>query len=295
MRRPGQRYARDASGARSVASNAAALVGDEPEGWPDDAVCDRLIGDWCIWQRRRGHRTSTDDLLVAWFAAQHARAERPERYLDLGCGIGSVLLMTAHRLRPLESFGVEAQAQSALMATRSVAELPAGAPAITIRRADLRECDSATMGRFALISGSPPYFPLGTALPAADPQRRACRMELRGGVEAYCDAASRLLTDDGVFVLVHQTLYTQRVLDGAAAAGLALFAQADVRMREDRAEPFLSVYAFAPQRSAASVELPAQVERIELAVRDAAGEISSAYRAVRVALGVDAGSDPRES
>ena len=37
----------------------------EPVGWPDDAGRDRLIGDWHIFQRSGGHRTSTDDLITA--------------------------------------------------------------------------------------------------------------------------------------------------------------------------------------------------------------------------------------
>ena len=57
-----------------------------PEGWPEDAGRDRIIGDWHIWQRKGGHRTSTDDVLTAWFAASRF-GRRPERYLDLGCGV----------------------------------------------------------------------------------------------------------------------------------------------------------------------------------------------------------------
>ena len=94
---------------------------DEPEGWPDDVRRDRLIGDWHIYQRTGGHRTSTDDLITAWLASQSV-ASPPARYLDLGCGIGSVLLMVSHRLTPTVAIGVEAQPQSAHMAKRAVAE-----------------------------------------------------------------------------------------------------------------------------------------------------------------------------
>ena len=68
----------------------------EPTGWPADARRDRLIADWHIYQRRGGHRTSTDDLITAWYAV-HRRPQRPQRYLDLGCGVGSVLLMVSHK------------------------------------------------------------------------------------------------------------------------------------------------------------------------------------------------------
>lgn len=51
---------------------------------------DRLAGDFVIFQRRRGHRHSTDDLLTAWYAITHAPTPAPARLLDLGSGIGSV-------------------------------------------------------------------------------------------------------------------------------------------------------------------------------------------------------------
>ena len=68
-----------------------------------------LTGDWRVYQRDGGHRWSTDDMVTSWVAGRVLRdvllpaaaaAAGPStplalRYLDLGCGIGSVLMMTA--------------------------------------------------------------------------------------------------------------------------------------------------------------------------------------------------------
>src|SRR5262249_54996094 len=51
---------------------------------------DGLTRDFKIFQRRRGHRHSTDDLLTAWYAVTHAPPRPIETLLDLGTGIGSV-------------------------------------------------------------------------------------------------------------------------------------------------------------------------------------------------------------
>lgn len=252
----------------------------EPEGWPDDAARDRIIGDWHVWQRKGGHRTSTDDVLTAWFAAWRF-GKTPQRYLDLGCGIGSVLFMTAHRLRPVACTGVEAQPQSVLMARRAVKELPEGAPAIHIVHSDFREFvrDDAEPG-YELLTGSPPYFPIGTGVLPADAQRKACRFEARGGVEAYCEVASRWLSPGGRFYFVFQTTWDQRVLDGIHAAGLHLHARVDAKMREGRPDPFLTVYEVALETCGG------EVESFELTIRSADGEITEGYMVARRELGV---------
>src|SRR5262245_27407238 len=54
-----------------------------------------LAGEWRILQRLDGHRWSLDDLVTAWVAADELAAEPPERMVDLGCGIGTVLMLLA--------------------------------------------------------------------------------------------------------------------------------------------------------------------------------------------------------
>jgi tRNA1Val (adenine37-N6)-methyltransferase len=252
---------------------------EEPTGWPSDAAADRLIGDWVLYQRRGGHRTSTDDMLTAWFAIhRHAAASGPGRYLDLGCGVGSVLLMTAHRLKPGRCLGVEAQTQSVLMARRSVQERPPGGPDVEIVQSDLRDFDPGDE-RFELVTGSPPYFPIGTGILPDDAQRRACRFEVRGGVESYCETAARCLTATGRFYMVFQTKWDDRVLAAAEAAGLHITARVDARMREDREEPFLAVYEMSLKQ--------ASLSRFELSIRDVNGKVSPDYLAARRDLGVE--------
>ncbi len=249
----------------------------EPKDWPSDSTRDRLIGDWYLYQRKGGHRTSTDDLITAWYAV-HRGPTRPARYLDLGCGIGSVMLMVAHKIRPPIVLGVEAQSQSFAMAQRSVAELPKQDCEFSLRQSDFRDVDFEGE-TFDLVTGSPPYFPLGTGVLPADAQRRACRFETRGGVEAYLEAASRALSPEGRFYLVFQTLWTDRVLQAATTFQLHLTGQADFLMRADRKQPFLSVYEF----SRVPTTTP---HKFECAVRDEYGNVSEQYQAIRSELGL---------
>src|ERR1700757_1882620 len=67
---------------------------------PGEDLC-WLAGDWRILQRVDGHRWSLDDLATAWYAARAwllmNEGRPPARTLDLGCGIGTVLMFTAWR------------------------------------------------------------------------------------------------------------------------------------------------------------------------------------------------------
>ena len=79
---------------------------------------DQLTRDVWLYQRQKGHRFSSDDLataLVALQAAPHAR-----RVLDLGCGIGSVLLHLAWSLPHATLCGIEAQASSFELLRRNI-------------------------------------------------------------------------------------------------------------------------------------------------------------------------------
>ncbi len=250
----------------------------DPSAWPADARRDRLIDDWYIYQRTGGHRTSTDDLITAWYAV-HRCQKRPLRYLDLGCGVGSVLLMVSHKLRPPEAHGIEAQGESVTMARRAIAELPDSECNVSVTHADFRDAELPAT-RYDLVTGSPPYFPLETGVLPSDAQRRACRFEERGGVEAYLEAAARSMKEDARFYLVFQTQWQERVMAAAAEHSLALTGRADFLMSTTRTAPFLSVFEF----STRSVSEP---HRFSCTVRDEGGHFTEDYLRIRTELGVE--------
>ncbi|MEN0061805.1 MAG: methyltransferase [Myxococcota bacterium] len=162
---------------------------------------DRLIGTWSIVQLAKGHRFSTDDLVTAW----RASLAKPEatRLLDMGSGVGSVGLSTLYRMGPHATLTtIEAQAISTALARKSV-RLNGLEDRVTVLDGDLRDPSVLAEGQcFDLITGSPPYIPLGSGLLSPHPQRAACRIELRGSVFDYCEAAKRWLAPGGRFAFV---------------------------------------------------------------------------------------------
>jgi tRNA1Val (adenine37-N6)-methyltransferase len=215
----------------------------------DDALTDRVR----ILQRRNGHRYSVDDVATAWIAL---RASDPEARscLDLGCGIGSVLMMVADRFQQARVVGVEAQAGSYALAERNIERNRLGKRA-SVQFGDLRDTAlldrilqaEAAFGResgFDLVTGTPPYKPLGTASLSPDPQRAHARVELRGGVEAYMKAAVRVLEPQGLFVMCAQSDLAPRIAKELPVVGLTPIYRLDVIPRFARKSRLFSVHVF---------------------------------------------------
>ncbi len=171
--------------------------GDEITAAPGEQSI-ALAGSFRLLQPERGHRYSVDDMLVAHLAC--AGAPAPLRALDLGCGLGSILLITAWAFPKAELVGLEALAEHADLARRNV-RLNGCQGRARVVQGDLRDLALVeSQGRFDLVTGSPPYFDPRAGTVPANPGRAAAHFELRGGIEAYATAAAATLAPDGRFV-----------------------------------------------------------------------------------------------
>lgn len=213
----------------------------EPGSSADDPLSDDAItADYRVHQRVRGHRYSLDDVLTAWVAAR--RVPEARRILDLGSGIGSVAIMLAWTHRDAALATIEAQEISFALQRRNV-ERNGLAGRVTQVHGDFRdEAVRARVGEgFELVTGTPPYFPKEATLPSSDTQRAHARVELRGGVEAYLEAASALVREGGVVVVCADAKKPGRVTETLARVGLAAEEELVVFPREGK-EPLFSVW-----------------------------------------------------
>lgn len=205
----------------------------------EDESLDQVTGSWWVFQLRKGHRFSTDDVVIGWIAGQ----ARPDarRLVDIGAGIGSVGLMTLHFMDPAATtVFVEAQEVSHRLCRKSI-EFNGLSERVELRHGDLRSLESVPeSGTFDLVTGSPPYTPVDKGVVSPHPQRAACRMELRGSVYDYCTTAARLMKPDGTFVFVHSAT-DPRPERAIADAGLVLNQRRDILFRADR-PPTIAVF-----------------------------------------------------
>ena len=223
---------------------------------------DKLTLDYRVFQRAKGHRFSSDDVATAFVAFRASSSAK--RVVDLGCGLGSVLLHLAWRLPEATLIGIEAQAMSFELLRRNV-DRNGIAARVSVHHGDLR--DEALLvaigGGFDLVTGTPPYFPPDTALDAMDEQRAYARIEYRGGVEAYVTAGKKLLSEAGLLVICGDARARGRVERSALDHALSVTAHCDIIPQEGRPALF-SIWTLSRKRSG--------LTESTLTLRDAAGK-----------------------
>ena len=254
----------------------------EPPDVPPDETLDAISGHFRIFQLRKGHRFSTDDVLTAWYGTSWAPTARA--VLDLGSGVGSVGMIAAWRLPGARFVTVEAQDDSVRLARKSAA-YNGLLDRYEIRHGDFR--DAGVLGvdeRFDLILGSPPYFPPGSGIEGDHPQKVACRFEMRGDIADYCAVAARHLAPGGVFTCVFVEEQRSRLEASARNASLVIVRRRPIVFREGD-EPLVTLFVLARRD-----DLPDAVrERVwvepPLVIRTRTGLVHPEYAAVKLSVG----------
>ncbi|MCP4503527.1 MAG: methyltransferase [Deltaproteobacteria bacterium] len=248
---------------------------------------DHIGGHWCIFQYKKGHRFSTDDVLCAWYGSQWA--PRVETYCDLGSGIGSVAFFVAWRLPGADVVTLEAQERSFRLQEKSI-RYNGVEERFTQVLGDLREPEKLLKkAPFDLVTGSPPYWDEGDALASAYAQAVSARLEIRGGIAEYAKTAAAILAPGGVFATVFPDVQDERVQDALVAAGLKLIRSRAVRFKEgvDSTVSGLRLYLAGrahdlPDDFVTFVEPP-------LTIRCENGKVHPEYSAIKLSFGFPPG------
>lgn len=251
----------------------------------DGESLDALCGHFKIFQLRKGHRYSTDDILTAWYGTTWCPSAR--RILDLGSGIGTVAMIAAWRVPGSRVVTVEAQAESVQLARRSVRWNGVG-ERFDLREGDLRDPQIlASDERFDLVLGSPPYFPRGSGVEGDHPQKVACRFELRGTIADYCRTAVEHLEPGGVFACVFPVTpreQAERVTAAARDAGLSIVRQRPIVLREGE-PPLIGVFLMMRSKDLPEGMREQTWHEPSLVIRREDGSVHPEYAAVKLGFG----------
>ena len=201
---------------------------------PDETM-DRLGRTLYVIQKRHGHRAASDDVFLAWAAARVCPGAG--RVLDLGSGKGTVAMLLLRRLPQCKVIGIEALEASHDLAVRN-SILNGLENRYDPRLGDLRD-PSVLVGEppFDLITGAPPFKPVGSGTLPRDAQRAASRFELRGGAREYAEAASTHLAPHGTVVLLMDGLEQSRVRAVEALTSVSLFPHLTIAVKPRPGRP----------------------------------------------------------
>ena len=117
------------------------------------------------------------------------------RVCDLGCGVGSLLLLLSQREEELDRVGIELNPGAAALARQNLAD---NGLAGEILPGDLRDRTLLAGDRFHLVVSNPPYFRAGSGKSGGQ-----ARMDDTCSVTDLCQAAGRLARTGGRFALVY--------------------------------------------------------------------------------------------
>ena len=133
-----------------------------------------------------------DSVLLARFCTLRPRWS----VCDLGCGVGSLLLLLSQREEALDRVGVELDPVAAGLARRNLSDNGLEGQVLT---GDLRDRALLKGDRFQLVIANPPYFRAGSGKSGGQ-----ARMDDTCPVDDLCRAAGRLAKTGGRFALVYR-------------------------------------------------------------------------------------------
>ena len=150
------------------------------------------LGKYQLTQSDACFKLGRDSVLLAGFCTL-----RPKwTVCDLGCGVGSLLLLTAQREENLTRVGIELDPTAAALARKNLAD---NALSGTILTGDLRDKSLLRGDQFHLVLSNPPYFRAGSGRSGGQ-----ARMDDTCSVLDLCQTAGRLTRTGGRFALVYR-------------------------------------------------------------------------------------------
>lgn len=176
---------------------------DLAEAITDDAA---LGGRLRLLQPRKGHRFGHDAILLA--AATPANAG--DHVVELGAGVGAAGLAIAARVSGIQLTLIEIDSALAVLAAQNIVRngfaekasahcLDVTAPAEAFATVGL------TVGSADCVVMNPPFRDPAQTAPSPDAQRRVAHIGGRDVLDAWIDAANRLLRVGGALTLVYRS------------------------------------------------------------------------------------------
>lgn len=171
-----------------------------------------------VYHDKCAMKVGTDGVLLG-LLANISRIEQREdvKVLDIGTGTGLVALIAAQRLAHAEVTAIEIEPNSAMQARENFVASPF---ASRLKVVQGRVQDYSTDIKFDLILCNPPFY--NGTLTSPDDKRTLARHALSLTFDELAQSASRLLAEEGQFVVVIPSYAEGQLTDCCTKYGLYL-------------------------------------------------------------------------
>ena len=143
------------------------------------------LGSYRLTQSDDCFKLGRDSVLLSGFCT----LRRGWQVCDLGCGVGTLLLLLSQREEDLTRTGIELDPKAAELARRNLLTNGLSGQVLT---GDLRDRTLVPGDRFHLVISNPPYFRAGSGKSGG-----RARMDETCSVEELCQTAGRLTRTGG--------------------------------------------------------------------------------------------------
>ncbi|MDF3415569.1 methyltransferase [Sulfitobacter sp. M57] len=161
-----------------------------------------LGGRLHLLQPAQGYRAGLDAVLLS----ACVQAEKGQRVLELGCGVGAAILCLGCRVPGLELTGIEREAGYAALARQN------GGAALEVVEADLTDLPLPLRQRqFDHVLANPPYFDRRASVASDDPAREAAH-GAQTPLAKWVKTAAKRLAPKGYAHFIHLTEHLPEIL-----------------------------------------------------------------------------------
>lgn len=255
-----------------------------PLATPNEFTTDTLLcGRVVLFQPTRGFRSSLDPVLLSAFVTPPFG-----RFVDIGCGAGTLTFLLAARDQSARGVGVEIQPRLAAFAAAG-RERNGLDRRIDVLHADVRRVAGRAplpAGAFDLVASNPPFRPVAAGRTSPDPERAQARHELSLTMDDLLAAASALLQPRGRFAVIYPAERLGSLLAQLPEHGLAPTRVRMVVSRPDRPPSRLLLEATPLAGRVAAGGQPLETEE-PLTLHEAGGGYTREVRAMLGEVGVE--------
>lgn len=162
---------------------------------------DKLLnGRFAVEQPKKGYRIAMDTLLLA----SAVEAREGQRVLDLGCGVGGVMLALAVRVPGVAVVGLEIQPYLAELCVANIQRNGCGGR-LSVREGDVGRFPKEWTDAFDHVVMNPPYHdPKSHGASANDCKRIANTESDDADLSVWIGSAREALREDGTLTLIHR-------------------------------------------------------------------------------------------